>query len=519
MSDSSDPLCYFKEDEQYALAKIFKMYDKNQDELLNREESIAIIQTLGINDITIENFDEFYDLLYAFGYTNTKSSGLDANRNISFSNFLQIMKYVKLQEGSLQISSFIKTIEKENVKKENESILENPERTAYINVINALLSMDEINNKYLPIDPNSNELFDKIIDGILLCRLINKAKKDLIDERTINKNENMTIYQKEQNLKLAISSAKSMGLRCGEISFDIIIEKSNLNLILNFIGEICKFLLLNSINLKNYPELINVLNKNEEKTELLKLSPENMLLKWFNFHLKAAGYDKSIINFSQDIKDSEKYIILLNQLNKDICNKEEVLNEADLKNRAEKILEYLSKLNINPYISSNDIVEGNEKLNILLVASIFNKITGLKPLNEKQKKEVNNILMDEDEKEEKMIRIWINSLNLKNEKDEEITINNLYEESKDGILLLRIIEKLKVGVVKWKVVKKKPRNPFDININCNEVIDSCKKLKFSIVGVGSSDIREGRKKYILSIAWQMMKMYLLQIIGKIMGYG
>ena len=92
-----------------------------------------------------------------------------------------------------------------------------------------------------------------------------------------------------------------------------------------------------------------------------------------------------------------------------------------------------------------------------------------------------------------MFRVWINSLNLKNEKDEEIIINNLYEESKDGILLLRIIEKLKAGVVKWKIVKKKPRNPFDININCNEVIDACKRLKFSVVGLGSSDIREGRK--------------------------
>ena len=513
MSISSDVDSYFKEEERYALEKIFKMYDKNHDNFLDKNDAIAIIQTLGINDITLENYDEFFDLLYAFGYIDLKSKDLDENRNISFKHFLQIMKYVKINDGSLQISSFIKNIEKEAVKKENESISENPERTAYINIINALLSDDERNNRYLPIDSNSNELFDKLTDGILLCRLINKAKKDSIDERTINTNENMTIYQKGQNLKLAISSAKSMGLRCGEISFDVIAEKSNLALILNFIGEICKFLLLHNINLKNHPELVNILNKNEEKTELLKLSPENILLKWFNFHLKAAGYDKTISNFSQDIKDSEKYIILLSQLNKDICKKEEVLNEADIKKRADSILENLSKLGINSFISSNDIVEGNEKLNILLVASIFNKITGLKPLNKKKKKEINNLLMDEDEKEERMFRVWINSLNLKNEKDEEITINNLYEESKDGILLLRIIEKLKAGVVKWKIVKKKPRNPFDININCNEVIDASKRLKFSVVGLGSSDIREGRKKYILSIVWQMMKMHSLQIIG------
>ena len=513
MSNTSDVLSYFKIEEQYALAKIFKMYDKNQDDFLDKNEIISLIETLGIQDLTEENYDEFFNLLYAFGYTNLKSTDLDEKRNISYITFMEIIKNIKVKEGSLQISSFIKSIEKENIKKENETISDNPERTAYINIINSLLSDDQRNSKYLPIDPNSNELFDKIIDGILLCRLINKAKEGSIDERTINKNDNMTIYQKGQNLKLAISTAKSIGLKCGEISFDIIIEKTNLSLILDLIGQICKFLLLNKINLKNHPELLNILNKNENKTVLLKLSPEQILLKWFNFHLKEAGYEKTINNFSEDIKNSEKYAILLNQLNKENCNKDEVLKESDMKKRAEKILSFSSKLNINSYISSKDIVDGNEKLNILFVASIFNKITGLKPLNEKQKKEVKDILMDEDEKEERIYRIWINSLNLKNENNEEITINNLYEESKDGVLILRIIEKLKEGIVKWKIVKKKPKNPFDININCNEVLDACKKLKFSIVGVGNSDIREGRKKQILTIFWQMMKMYSLKIIG------
>ena len=68
-------------------------------------------------------------------------------------------------------------------------------------------------------------------------------------------------------------------------------------------------------------------------------------------------------------------------------------------------------------------------------------------------------------------------------------------------------------MVNWKKVDKKAKNVFTQNINCNEVIDSCKKLKFNIVGMSGGDIREGRKKFILSIAWQMMKMHSLQIIG------
>ena len=161
------------------------------------------------------------------------------------------------------------------------------------------------------------------------------------------------------------------------------------------------------MELKNFQKLANILEKNEQISELLKLSPENILLKWFNFHLKAGQSEKQIKNFSGDVKDSEKYIILLNQLNKEICDKS-ALNDSDLKKRAENVLSNLSKLKINSYITADDIVDGNEKLNLLLVASIFNSKTRLKSANDKQKKEINNVLADEDAGEEKIFRVWIN---------------------------------------------------------------------------------------------------------------
>lgn len=36
--------------------------------------------------------------------------------------------------------------------------------------------------------------------------------------------------------------------------------------------------------------------------ELMGLSPEKVLLKWMNFHLQRAGYEKTITNFSSDLK-------------------------------------------------------------------------------------------------------------------------------------------------------------------------------------------------------------------------
>lgn len=46
------------------------------------------------------------------------------------------------------------------------------------------------------------------------------------------------------------------------------------------------------------------------------LAPEKVLLKWMNFHLKKAGYEKPVTNFSSDLKVAHK---LLNFHDLDIC--------------------------------------------------------------------------------------------------------------------------------------------------------------------------------------------------------
>lgn len=40
----------------------------------------------------------------------------------------------------------------------------------------------------------------------------------------------------------------------------------------------------------------------QDVEDLMALAPEKVLLKWMNFHLKKAGYDKSVSNFSSDLK-------------------------------------------------------------------------------------------------------------------------------------------------------------------------------------------------------------------------
>jgi len=499
----------FKPEDYSEMERVFKAFDTNKNGVMERNEFLELLHALGHRELKQEDADALMD-------------GVDIkDRNsMTFTEFLNVMKKITNKEGKLQINTFKNKAGKTMVrlsKVDNNmqfQTFSEEERTAYVKVINSALADDPVCKKYLPIDPDSNEIFDRIKDGVLLCKLINKAQEGTIDERVINKKDNMNIFQQVENLNLAISAAKSIGLNCIGLNYDSIMDGKNYIMVLGLMWQVVKLVVMRNIQLKHHPELIRLLNPGEQLSDLLKLSPEQLLLRWFNYHLKQAGYDKKITNFSGDVKDSEKYTILLNQLNKNLCDKS-ALNDSDLKKRAKKVIDNSKKLGAESYITPDDIVAGNSKLNTLFVASIFNAYPGLEPPTEQEAMEAAKLLDDDVEgaREERAFRMWINSLGLNDENGEPIHINNLYEESRDGLLLLRTLDRIKPGCVNWKIVDKKPNNPFKKTANCNEVIDASKRSNYKIVGIGGGDIRDGNKKYILAIVWQMMRAHSLQVIG------
>ena len=499
----------FKPEDYSEIEKVFKAFDKNKNGVMERGEFLELLHALGYRELKQEDADALME-------------GVDIkDKNcMTFSEFLQVMKKITNKEGQIQVNTFLNKKGKSMVRlsKADNSMqfqtFAEEERSAYVRVINSALAEDPVCKKYLPIEPDSNEIFDRLKDGVILCKLINKAQDGTIDERVINKKENMNIFQQVENLNLAISAAKSIGLNCIGLSYDSIMDGKNFIMVLGLMWQVVKLVVMRNIQLKQHPELIRLLNPGEQLSDLLKLSPEQLLLRWFNYHLKAANYEKKINNFSGDVKDSEKYTILLNQLNKNLCDKS-ALNEEDKKKRAQKVIDNAKKLGAESYITPEDIVAGNSKLNTLFVASIFNAYPGLEPPTEQEAMEAAKLLDDDIEgaREERAFRMWINSLGLNDDNGEPIHINNLYEESKDGLVLLRTLEKITPGCVRWKLVDKKPKNPFKIQTNCDEVIEASKKSKYKIVGIGGGDIRTGNKKYILAIVWQMMRQHSLQVIG------
>jgi plastin-1 len=71
---------------------------------------------------------------------------------------------------------------------------------------------------------------------------------------------------------------------------------------MNVIFEVLKIGLLSNITLSKYKELVLLLEPGEDVAKLRSLLPEQLLLRWFNYHLKKSGSKSSILNFADDLK-------------------------------------------------------------------------------------------------------------------------------------------------------------------------------------------------------------------------
>lgn len=249
----------------------------------------------------------------------------------------------------------------------------------------------------------------------------------------------------------------------------------------------------------------------EQLSDLLKLNPEAILIRWINFHLKKDGSPKKITNLGSDLKDSIALIHVLHSLDASKCTYD-ALSEEDVLKRADAVIKSSEALGAAPLVRPADIVSGNVKLLTVFVAELFNTRHGLEELNEEEMEayEKAGIIDDDVEgsRDERAFRFWINSLNI-----DDLYINDLIEDVKTGVVVLKVMEKLQPGSVEWKVIDKNPNNTFKRGINCGKILEVAKKLGLKTPGIGGSDFVDGNKKNILAVMWQLVRLNYLQIIG------
>lgn len=89
------------------------------------------------------------------------------------------------------------------------------------------------------MNPDSDDLFHSMEDGIVLCKLINSIQEGFIDFRAVNTKKNLNIYMIKENLNLALNAAKGLGIKLPGITTAAFIEKKP-HLILAVVWQIMR---------------------------------------------------------------------------------------------------------------------------------------------------------------------------------------------------------------------------------------------------------------------------------------
>lgn len=387
------------------------------------------------------------------------------------------------------------------------------EKVAFVNWINKALAKDPDCDHLLPMNPHGESLFASVRDGILLCKMINLSQPDTIDERVIN-TKKLTTFKMTENLVLALNSASAIG--CTVVSIDAHdLMAGKPHLVLGLLWQVIKVGLFADIEISRNEGLICLLTDGEQLDRLMSLSPEELLLRWVNYHLRNAG-TQTISNFSDDIKDSRAYFYLMDQISPkgegdfkmSIKIDMSGINEHDLNRRAELMLQQAARLDCRQFVSPQDVTSGNSKLNMAFVANLFNTHPAL------QRGQLNGLdtaQIEAETREEKTFRNWMNSLGV------SPYVNHLYWDLCNGLVILQLLEKVNVSV-NWRRVNQPPYPALGGNMkkleNCNYAVQLGRDVAhFSLVGIGGQNINEGSSMHTLALLWQLMRRYTVLVLS------
>ena len=202
------------------------------------------------------------------------------------------------------------------------------------------------------------------------------------------------------------------------------------------------------------------------------------------------------------MKDAENYAVLLAQIAPEHCDRGP-LKTRDLLQRAEQVLQNADTLGCRKFLTPSSLVAGNPKLNLAFVANLFNTWPALDPITEEEKLVVDDFDA-EGEREARVFTLWLNSLDVKP------AVNSLYDDLRDGTVLLQAYDKVIKGSVNWRHVNKLPASGdemgrFKAVENTNYAIELGKQNRFSLVGVQGADITDGQRTLTLGLVWQLMR--------------
>ncbi|KAK9462966.1 calponin homology domain-containing protein [Lipomyces oligophaga] len=483
-----------KQEEIFQLISNFQKIDIDDKGYVDKTTIVKAVQESGEN----ASYDQIRETL--------KDVDVDASGRVELDDYVELIS--KLRSGAAKSMVGVgKDKDKIIVHGTSSNVthtINEEERTEFTRHINSVLMGDRDIGKRLPVPTDTFQIFDECKDGLILSKLINDSVPDTIDERVLNKakpGKSLNAFTMTENANIVINSAKAIGCVVVNVHAEDIIDGRE-HLILGLIWQIIRRGLLSKIDIKLHPELYRLLEEDETLEQFLRLPPEQILLRWFNYHLKAANWPRRVANFSKDVSDGENYTVLLNQLKPEICSLAP-LQTRDLLTRAEQVLTNAEKIDCRKYLTATSLVSGNPKLNLAFVAHLFNTHPGLEPLTEEDKPEIEDFDA-EGEREARVFTLWLNSL------DVEPAVNSLFEDLKDGFVLLQAYNKVIPGSVNMRHVNKPPASGSEMSRfkaveNTNYAVELGKQNRFSLVGIQGADITDGQRTLTLGLVWQLMR--------------
>ncbi|WFC93570.1 fimbrin [Malassezia brasiliensis] len=490
----------FSQEEMMSLINKFHQMDVDGKGSLERQVVVKEVQ-----DLEKASYDQVRATL--------KDVELDASGRVEVEDYVDLI--ARLRKGSNAEAGVVNkgrvTVRGSNASTQH-SINED-ERSEFTRHINMSLAGDTHIGTRLPIPTDTFQLFDECRDGLILSKLINDAVPDTIDERALNfgkGGKGPNNFQMTENNNVVIQSAKAIGCSVVNIGAQDLTDGRE-HLILGLIWQIVRRGLLSKIDLKHHPELFRLLEDGEELDDFLKLPPDQILLRWFNYHLKAAQWGRRVSNFSKDVSDGENYTILLNQIKPDACDKRP-LQEPDLMTRAEMVLQRADAIGCRKYLTPGSMIAGNPKLNLAFVATLFNTWPSLDPVEDAPPLDVEDFDA-EGEREARVFTLWLNSL------DVHPGVFHLFEDLKDGNILVQAFDKVAPGSVNWKRVSRPKEGQelsrFKMVENTNYVLEIARANHLQLVGIQGADITDGAKTLTLGLVWQIMRMNITKTLAEL----
>merc|ERR1712233_44295 len=382
------------------------------------------------------------------------------------------------------------------------------ERRAFSAWLNNQLASDPDCQTSIPINVESEALFSSLSDGIVLCKAINHARPGTVDERVLNKHPKegkLNIFKKAENIILGLNSALALGCKVVNIRPDDIAVGVP-HLILGLLWQIIRHALLKNISLARNINIAVLLKPGEDLSVLEALAPEQIIMRWLNHHLQRAS--------DNDADNGAVGEMMRNKI-------------ADKTERALAMLKMAEKLGIKPIITANDVVRGDEKLNMAFLAELFNKHNGLNResisqdvLDELDLENADDLdgMVEEETREEETYRNWVNSLGIAPISSAMPgNVSRLYSDLRDGLYLLKIEDEVRPGVVNWSRVHKsydKWQRHMKCMENCSYAVDIGQgKLGYSLVGINGANIFEMDRTRTLAILWQLMRSYMTKVLA------